>query len=144
MSSTLAPLPPSEAARAVRYAWRWKLGAALAVVLLVLIAGSAARLVIPGVRENTRASTLVLRPATSARVDTSIGHGAERVSLNSGKPRPGVVQVAPAKISLPRAPRRLLAPAAARAPGDEALGTGSLPRSRRWAVLGGHGRHGAG
>lgn len=49
----------------------------------------------------------------------------------------------PVRPDLPRPVYRMVAPQA-RAPGDEALGTGSLAKSARWKALGGHGRNGVG
>jgi hypothetical protein len=115
----------------------------LAAVALAMLSASAARYALPGLREKTRATPLVLRAATTPRVDAS---ASERPALIDRAPAPAVPNVAPARLPLPRPPLRLLAPGGARTFDDDdvALGTGSLPKSERWKALGGHGRHGAG
>lgn len=119
-----------------------RLTAVLVVVVLVGFAASAARLTLPGVRENTRGTTAPTMTAEPARL--SVRDAGRAASAGGAKPL--VTATTPARVPATRThatrPARLAAPPM-RAPGANALGT-SLPKSRRSLVLGGHGRHGAG
>lgn len=117
-----------------------KVACVLAAVGLVLFCASAARLTLPGLREDTRAAANKLARETST---LPVRHKAVATAGQGGDVKAAVSVMRPVRPELPRPAYRLLAPPA-RAPGSDALGTGSLPRSARWLVLGGHGRHGAG
>lgn len=118
-----------------------RLTASVAVAVLVVFAASAARVTLPGVRENTRgtaAPTMVashVGPQSRVLMGSSAGGAKPLVTATPWHP--------PATRIHSTRPARLDAPLT-RAPGDNALGTGSLPKSRRSMVSGGHGRHGAG
>lgn len=118
-----------------------RLTAVLAVMVLVGFAASAARMTLPGVRENTRgttAPTMIGEPGrANAPATGSAASGGAKPLVTAVPVRP------PATRSHDTRPARLAAPLS-RATGAFALGMGSLPKSRRSMVLGGHGRHGAG
>lgn len=116
-------------------------GAALAAMFLALFSASAARHALPHVKEATRAPAV---KKTAERVPTQAVAGASRTAARhpakpAGPTAAVVVRVTPARF--PR-PKSVVRPKA-RAPGADALGV-SVPKSHRWAVLGGHGRHGVG
>jgi hypothetical protein len=126
---------PPRPARRRRVASR--VPALLLVVVLATLSASALRHVLPDLKERTRATsakTVERAPSTPAiRAALYVAPGSDVAAP---------VKIRAARLDFPR-PANVARPNA-RPPGAEALGTGSLPRSRRWAVLGGHGRHGAG
>lgn len=115
--------------------------AMLAVLILVLMAASAMRLYVPGVREATRGRSVVAK--VQARVDESRRRSNERERSTQGPGRSLKALIFRAlRAALPRAPLALHVRPGTE-PGAYALGT-SIPRSQRWKALGGHGRNGPG
>jgi hypothetical protein len=113
----------------------------LLAVFLAAFSASALRHADPDLKERTRSAssrTVERAHAPVVRPEVFVAPG--------GEGAPVVVETtrrAARFVPFPRPPFHVARPNA-RAPGADALGTGSVPRSRRWAVLGGHGRHGAG
>jgi hypothetical protein len=106
--------------------------------ILMLLGLTAMRMTTPGLRYATRAVVT----KTVHRQHTTRRFAASRVTVTPPQaPTPALPRLMPFVWTYWSALVAVLKPQRI---GTFALGTGSVARARRWAVLGGHGRHGAG
>lgn len=109
-----------------------------AVLGYVAFSVSGVRYLDPELREATRSAAL----ARADHVPVARSHKASRVEVGPAPiDKAHAAQLAPPRQRFPRCLSSCMA--AGLPPGADALGV-SVPKRLRWAVIGGHGRHGAG
>lgn len=112
--------------------------AALAAALLVVLAVSGMKLLVPGLRQATKS------PPKRAALHVPPVRQARHQLPAARPPSSGLVAVIKtSRSALPRPVWGMAAPTLALPPGSDALGV-SLPKRMRWKALGGHGRNGPG
>jgi hypothetical protein len=109
----------------------------LASMFLVILTGSAARMIDANLHGTMNAA--VKKSAHVVPLDASLD--VEASASPDEAPAPALVA---ARVRHTYTRHALLMEPASRAPGTDALGLGSVERSHRWKVLGGHGRNGVG